>query len=125
MIANEFEKSLLELCEVLSHFRRHRAVCAFQITPHLEFVLTKIGMSRSSQESLNEQSPLISPQAGPGGTEDNDVEGSHLSESLRYDIAALESKSPWYLFLLTLSIGGLQIVWSVELSNGSPYLLSL
>ncbi|EEQ34086.1 hypothetical protein McanMca71_002732 [Microsporum canis] len=36
-----------------------------------------------------------------------------------------ESKSSWYLFLLALSIGGLQIVWSVELSNGSPYLLSL
>ncbi|PGH06148.1 solute carrier family 45, member 1/2/4 [Blastomyces parvus] len=34
-------------------------------------------------------------------------------------------KSSLYLFLLTLSIGGLQIVWSVELSNGSPYLLSL
>lgn len=36
-----------------------------------------------------------------------------------------ESKSALYLFLLTLSIGGLQIVWSVELSHGSPYLLSL
>ncbi|EFR00697.1 general alpha-glucoside permease [Nannizzia gypsea CBS 118893] len=36
-----------------------------------------------------------------------------------------EPKSSWYLFLLALSIGGLQIVWSVELSNGSPYLLSL
>ncbi|GBF59851.1 general alpha-glucoside permease [Trichophyton mentagrophytes] len=36
-----------------------------------------------------------------------------------------EAKSSWYLFLLALSIGGLQIVWSVELSNGSPYLLSL
>ncbi|EGE87000.1 hypothetical protein RJZ56_003166 [Blastomyces dermatitidis] len=35
------------------------------------------------------------------------------------------SKSSLYLFLLTLSIGGLQIVWSVELSSGSPYLLSL
>ncbi|KAJ5323953.1 hypothetical protein N7476_002553 [Penicillium atrosanguineum] len=53
------------------------------------------------------------------------------------------SKSGWYLFLLTVSIGGspslphlapvanlvsgvrLQIVWSVELSNGSPFLLSL
>ncbi|KAF3482439.1 general alpha-glucoside permease [Arthroderma uncinatum] len=35
------------------------------------------------------------------------------------------SKSSWYLFLLALGIGGLQIVWSVELSNGSPYLLSL
>ncbi|PGH23431.1 hypothetical protein AJ80_02541 [Polytolypa hystricis UAMH7299] len=36
-----------------------------------------------------------------------------------------ESKSILYLLLLTLSIGGLQIVWSVELSHGSPYLLSL
>lgn len=35
------------------------------------------------------------------------------------------TKSIWYLTLLTLSIGGLQIAWSVELSNGSPYLLSL
>lgn len=36
-----------------------------------------------------------------------------------------ETKSTLYLILLTLSIGGLQILWSVELSNGSPYLLSL
>lgn len=36
-----------------------------------------------------------------------------------------ESKSTLYLFLLALSIGGLQVVWSVELSNGSPFLLSL
>ncbi|KKK19750.1 hypothetical protein AOCH_002196 [Aspergillus ochraceoroseus] len=36
-----------------------------------------------------------------------------------------ETKSSWYLFLLTLSLGGLQIVWSVELGSGSPYLLSL
>ncbi|KGO75844.1 Major facilitator superfamily domain, general substrate transporter [Penicillium italicum] len=35
------------------------------------------------------------------------------------------SKNALYMFLLTLSIGGLQIVWSVELSNGSPFLLSL
>lgn len=36
-----------------------------------------------------------------------------------------ETKSIWFLVLLTLGIGGLQIAWSVELSNGSPYLLSL
>ncbi|KAM4054794.1 MFS/sugar transport protein [Hirsutella rhossiliensis] len=35
------------------------------------------------------------------------------------------TKSLWYMAMLTLSIGGLQIAWSVELSNGSPYLLSL
>lgn len=36
-----------------------------------------------------------------------------------------ESKSTSYLILLTIAIVGLQIAWSVELSNGSPYLLSL
>ncbi|KAF2114874.1 hypothetical protein BDV96DRAFT_87118 [Lophiotrema nucula] len=36
-----------------------------------------------------------------------------------------ETKSTWYLFLLTLGGLGLQIGWSVETSNGSPYLLSL
>ncbi|KAJ5908203.1 hypothetical protein N7495_000885 [Penicillium taxi] len=41
---------------------------------------------------------------------------NHIEES---------SKSGWYLALLTVSIGGLQVVWSVELSNGSPFLLSL
>lgn len=36
-----------------------------------------------------------------------------------------ETKSVWYLILLTVAIGGLQIVWSVELSTVSPFLLSL
>lgn len=29
------------------------------------------------------------------------------------------------MILLTISIGGLQLAWSVEISNGTPYLLSL
>jgi solute carrier family 45 protein 1/2/4 len=36
-----------------------------------------------------------------------------------------ETKSSWFLFLLTFGGLGLQIGWSVETSNGSPYLLSL
>lgn len=68
---------------------------------------------------------MISPQIHAEPSENSDVEESRLSESFSYDVSGVESKSSWYLFLLTLSIGGLQIVWSVELSNGSPYLLSL
>ncbi|RAK76736.1 sucrose transporter [Aspergillus fijiensis CBS 313.89] len=34
-------------------------------------------------------------------------------------------RSSWYLFVLTLGMSGLQIVWSVQHSSGSPYLLSL
>ena len=41
------------------------------------------------------------------------------------DEESVETKSSLYLILLTTCIGGLQILWSVELSNGSPYLLSL
>ncbi|ODA82867.1 hypothetical protein RJ55_01376 [Drechmeria coniospora] len=33
--------------------------------------------------------------------------------------------SLWYMTMLTIGVAGLQIAWSVELSNGSPYLLSL
>ncbi|KAF4989478.1 SUT1D-like sucrose transporter [Fusarium heterosporum] len=62
--------------------------------------------------SHNEQSPLLSNSADAnnahGETDDSQT-----------------TKSIWYLLLLTISIGGLQIAWSVELSNGSPYLLSL
>ncbi|KAG5925579.1 hypothetical protein E4U42_004158 [Claviceps africana] len=36
-----------------------------------------------------------------------------------------ETKGLWYMLMLTISIAGLQIAWAVELSNGSPYLLSL
>ena len=35
------------------------------------------------------------------------------------------SMSSLYLFLLCLGLGGLQMAWATELSNGSPYLLSL
>lgn len=37
----------------------------------------------------------------------------------------METKSTWYLILLTIAGLGLQIGWSVETSYGSPYLLSL
>ena len=87
---------------------------------------------------IDEHSPLISAQrhaltvdvegggAGPisplsplSPTSQGESEGDFAVDE------PVESKSVWYLILLTLSIGGLQIVWSVELSNGSPYLLSL
>ena len=83
-------------------------------------------MTRSNQSlEINEQSPLIGADSGSDG----DVEEQRLSQDYGSDLALedsfVESKSTWYMILLTLSIGGLQIVWSVELSNGSPYLLSL
>ncbi|KAL1853813.1 hypothetical protein Plec18170_005205 [Paecilomyces lecythidis] len=85
----------------------------------------------ATDEHVDERSPLVtasntpvdgaSSPTGHGATSrdgDAPVPGRRHHE----DDAP---KSSWYLFLLTLSIGGLQIVWSVELSNGSPYLLSL
>ncbi|KAM0285006.1 hypothetical protein ACHAQH_001695 [Verticillium albo-atrum] len=66
----------------------------------------------------DERSPLLHRSAddddlGDGNTVLGDNDDSQQTKSL------------WYLILLTISIGGLQIAWSVELSNGSPYLLSL
>jgi solute carrier family 45 protein 1/2/4 len=71
---------------------------------------------------MNEQSPLLSAD----GSRDNEDDGlideqTVLDEQDDFQI----TKSVWYLMLLTISIGGLQIAWAVELSNGTPYLLSL
>lgn len=70
---------------------------------------------------MDEQSPLIRPEAA----DDGEIRSHPLENSLDLTDSTVLSKSSWYLFLLTLCIGGLQIVWSVELSNGSPFLLSL
>ena len=79
--------------------------------------------SRLSNDTTNERSPLVSPARQ---ALDNDLDVQPLNGALNWEEEpTTESKSSWYLLLLTLSIGGLQIVWSVELSNGSPYLLSL
>ncbi|KAF2970562.1 hypothetical protein GQX73_g2981 [Xylaria multiplex] len=70
-------------------------------------------------DGINEQSPLLSPNReehapfiGPA-PDDEDDDRPH------------ETKSVWYLIALTICLGGLQVAWAVELSNGTPYLLSL
>ena len=67
-------------------------------------------------DRINERSPLLS-------SDSEDEYGFLINET--HDDESQKTKSVWYLILLTISIGGLQIAWSVELSNGSPYLLSL
>ncbi|KAI9837483.1 MAG: hypothetical protein M1819_007131 [Sarea resinae] len=78
--------------------------------------------ARKSLESLHEASPLLSPRLS--GEQSPVKTPSSPSEEID-DGDGQATKSVWYLILLTMSIGGLQIAWSVELSNGSPYLLSL
>lgn len=63
----------------------------------------------------DEFSPLLSP------SDDN----SNPVPDHDYSDDSQKTKSLWHLILVTIGIGGLQIAWSVELSNGSPYLLSL
>ncbi|KAK8048389.1 general alpha-glucoside permease [Apiospora phragmitis] len=69
----------------------------------------------------NEHSPLLLPVDGGSGDFAYPTTIGHDDS----EEEAQRTKSIWYLILLTISIGGLQIAWSVELSNGSPYLLSL
>lgn len=71
-------------------------------------------------EGFNEQSPLLSSNSSADG---DALLGRNANRGDTDD--GQSTKSIWYLILLTISIGGLQIAWSVELSNGSPYLLSL
>ena len=69
--------------------------------------------ARIAAQGTDEQSPLLRHDANTNTAVHGESDDSQTTKSI------------WYLLLLTISIGGLQIAWSVELSNGSPYLLSL
>ncbi|KAE8446687.1 hypothetical protein EG329_011731 [Mollisiaceae sp. DMI_Dod_QoI] len=71
---------------------------------------------------MSEDSPLLSP-SGEGENEGLIGAETVMADDLKDDWQ--ETKSLAYMILLTISIGGLQLAWSVELSNGTPYLLSL
>ena len=77
--------------------------------------------NRKSLDS-GENSPLLST----GFPQDLDnLDPLAPGDILEINDGQEESKSVLYLFILTLAIGGLQIAWSAETSNGSPFLLSL
>ncbi|KAL8657146.1 MAG: hypothetical protein Q9226_002205 [Calogaya cf. arnoldii] len=80
---------------------------------------------KPSLDFLNEASPLLSPQRRKD--DESPIASGTPADELDYldgeDQA--KSKSHWYLFVLTLSLGGVQMAWATEISNGSPYLLSL
>lgn len=75
-----------------------------------------------SAKPTHEESPLLSAS----GDEENDVlvNDRRVLDDDPHD-AFQETKGLAYMILLTISIGGLQLAWSTELSNGTPYLLSL
>ncbi len=77
----------------------------------------------SQEDDLDEQSPLLAPS----GTDDDDRykglppledEGAAADEDTWMG-EEKENRSTWYLFLLTVGGFGLQMGWSVEMSNGS------
>lgn len=81
------------------------------------------GHNTAADDGVDEQSPLLSPH----GEEQapfiaSAADGRHDGE---HDDHPQETKSVWYLIALTICLGGLQVAWAVELSNGTPYLLSL
>ncbi|KAI0526491.1 major facilitator superfamily domain-containing protein [Xylaria bambusicola] len=74
-------------------------------------------------DAIDEQSPLLSPhgeEQAPFITPPADSQHHHQQDDHPH-----ETKSVWYLIALTICLGGLQVAWAVELSNGTPYLLSL
>ncbi|KAK5167542.1 uncharacterized protein LTR77_007241 [Saxophila tyrrhenica] len=84
-------------------------------------------------DGVNEASPLLRPRMSKDMsalpplesiTSPSDDDDDWIADA-PHEYEQQESKSSWYLFLLTFCMMGLQIAWAVELSNGSPYLLSL
>lgn len=87
--------------------------------------LTRVDESRLSKDDntlVNEQSPLLRPVGSLERAKSKDVESGPSSRKVEYDIP---TRTTLFLMLMTCCIGGLQIAWCVELSNGTPYLLSL
>jgi solute carrier family 45 protein 1/2/4 len=77
--------------------------------------------SEGNAKPIHEESPLLSASEEE---EDDDLivnDGGLEDDHDEYH----DTKSLWYMVLLTISIGGLQLAWSVELAAGTPYLLSL
>lgn len=74
--------------------------------------------SGEQQDGNDEQSPLLSPASNE---DESFIRGPAADGPDEHQA----TKSVWWLILLTISIGGLQIAWSVEMSNGTPYLFSL
>lgn len=64
----------------------------------------------------SETEPLLAPRPQPSDAAEED-----LAKSL----VVAKPRSTWHLVLLAIGIGGLQVAWSVDMSSGSPYLLSL
>ena len=76
--------------------------------------------------AIDERSPLLIPRKDNEDSTDVEVAQPPTDQDFwETETEPEETKPWWYLVLLTISICGLQIVWSVELGSGSPYLLSL
>lgn len=83
----------------------------------------------STYDRNDESTPLLRSQQEQNNIDTNARGPSHLSSSSK-DCSSSDdpfdrTRSTFYLILLTLPIGGLQLIWSLEFSNGSPFLLSL
>lgn len=90
-------------------------------TPTRSSISVEIPDGQDKKDDVDETSPLLSPASS--SERHGFLQGNRAAASEPDEFQS--TKSTWYLILLTISIGGLQIAWSVELSNGSPYLLSL
>lgn len=76
----------------------------------------------------DENTPLIRPQREQTTVDGDSRRQPRLSSTSKdgsFSDPFDKTKSSFYLILLTLPIGGLQLIWSLEFSNGSPFLLSL
>jgi len=93
------------------------------VNGHTSREAASINTPYTPKNPLNEESPLMSPTGIENEEEEAFIVGG--DETLGQHDEFTETKNLLYMILLTISIGGLQLAWAVELSNGTPYLLSL
>jgi solute carrier family 45 protein 1/2/4 len=85
------------------------------------------GEARTTDQTVDEQSPLLPPldtlEGGPSSHIKSmsplDDRDDGEAEEDTWMGEEEETRSSWYMFLLTFGGFGLQMGWSVEMSNGS------
>ncbi|KAG8527677.1 uncharacterized protein KY384_007830 [Bacidia gigantensis] len=74
---------------------------------------------------MHDEKKMSAATAAEVAVEDEEIPVGELEAFLIQEDHPEQSIGPLRLICLTCGLGGLQVVWSVILSNGSPYLVSL
>lgn len=112
-------------------FTKTKFWIAINLLSLIDYSLSFIIMSRLATPTpkIDEQETLLPvserPTPSPPPLDTSPYTEEDQLHTTQYNGEINPIRPLWYILLLTVVIGGLQLSWSTEFSNGTPYLLSL